>query len=182
MSNKQHEQDKNASASDAAAVESPSLETLREKLASTEQELAELKDKYLRSLAESENSRKRMRQQAEDNTRIQREALLRDFLTILDNLERAVAAAQTANNSGSIVQGIELVLNSMKDFLRGHGVNELSAVGQAFDPLLHEAVAHVESTEHGPNTVIDQFSRGYKVGDKVLRPARVAVAKAPNPQ
>src|SRR5713101_3098616 len=112
MSRKQHEPDKNDSAPTAAAIEGPSVETLSAKLASTEQELAELKDKYLRSLAEGENSRKRMRQQAEENARIQREALLRDFLTILDNLERAVAAAQTASNSGSIIQGIELVLSS----------------------------------------------------------------------
>ncbi len=112
-----------------------SLEEKQQALEQSEKEAADYKDKYLRALAETENVRKRIRQQAEENARIQRESLLRDLLGIIDNLERAVAAAREGGNGQPIVQGVELVLRSMTDFLRTHGVTQLSAVGQPFDPL-----------------------------------------------
>lgn len=158
-----------------------SLEENKQALEQKEKEAAEYKDKYLRSLAESENTRKRIRQQAEESARIQREGLLRDLLAIIDNLERAVAAARDGGNGKPIVEGVEMVLRSMVDFLRGHGVTQLSAVGQPFDPLLHEAVDSVETTKHEPNTVVDEFVRGYYIGDRLLRPARVAVSRLPAP-
>ncbi len=158
-----------------------SLEEKQKALEEKEREAAEYKDKYLRALAESENARKRIRQQAEESARIQREGLLRDLLSIIDNLERAVAAARDGGNGKPIVEGVEMVLRSMVDFLRGHGVTQLSAVGQPFDPLLHEAVDHVESTRHEPNTVVDEFMRGYYIGDRLLRPARVTVSRLPAP-
>ncbi len=148
-------------------------------LAAKDREIAELKDKYLRVLADSENVRKRMRQQGDDSLRIQREGLLRDLLPIVDNLERAVEAARGSGSGGSIVEGVEMVLRSLMDFMRGHGVTSSDSVGRQFDPNLHEAVDHVESAAHEPNTVINEFHRGYQMGDRVLRPARVAVAKAP---
>ncbi|SRR5579875_232141 len=177
------------------AVDELSLEEVRHKLRETmaaleekqraleqkQNEAAEYKDKYLRALAESENTRKRVRQQAEENARIQREALLRDLLSIIDNLERAVEAARDGGNGKPIVEGVEMVLRSMRDFLRAHGVTQLSAIGQPFDPLLHEAVDSVESTRHEPNTVVDEFVRGYYIGDRVLRPAQVAVSRLPAP-
>ena len=158
-----------------------SLEEKQKALEEKEKEAAEYKDKYLRALAESENARKRIRQQAEESARIQREGLLRDLLSIIDNLERAVAAARDGGNGKPIVEGVEMVLRSMVDFLRGHGVTQLSAVGQPFDPLLHEAVDHVESAKHEPNTVVDEFMRGYYIGDRLLRPARVTVSRLPAP-
>ncbi len=158
-----------------------SLEEKQQALEQSEKEAAEYKDKYLRALAETENVRKRIRQQAEESARIQREGLLRDLLGIIDNLERAVAAAREGGNGQPIVQGVEMVLRSMVDFLRSHGVTQLSAVGQPFDPLLHEAVDSIETTKHEPNTVVDEFVRGYNIGDRVLRPARVAVSRLPAP-
>jgi len=157
-----------------------SLEESRKALEEKEREAAEYKDKYLRALAEGENQRKRIRQQSEESARIQREALLRDLLSIIDNLERAVAAARDGGNGKPIVEGVEMVLRSMVDFLRSHGVTQLNAVGQPFDPLLHEAIDHVESAEHQPNTVVDEFVRGYQIGERLLRPARVAVSKLPS--
>lgn len=155
------------------------LSETKQALEQSQQEAAEYKDKYLRALAETENVRKRIRQQGEENARIQREGLLRDLLSIIDNLERAVAAARDGGNGQPIVQGVEMVLRSMTDFLRGHGVTQVTAVGQPFDPLLHEAVDSVESSHHEPNTVVDEFVRGYYIGDRVLRPARVAVSRLP---
>ncbi|HYB91669.1 MAG TPA: nucleotide exchange factor GrpE [Candidatus Binataceae bacterium] len=164
----------------AEAQPAGEIEELRAKLAASEKDAAEQKDKYLRALAESENTRKRMRLQSEDAVRNERERLLREFLPVVDNLERAVDAAHAAGDGSSIVEGVEMVLRSMVDLLKAQGVTPLNAVGEKFDPVRHEAADHVPSDTHAPNTVIDEFHRGYVIGDRVLRPARVRVARASN--
>src|SRR5271168_1147248 len=146
-------------------------------LAEKDKEIAELKDKYLRTLADSENARKRIRQQSEESVRIQRESILRDLLPIIDNLERALVAARNGTDTRTIVDGVEMTVRALIDFLRGQGVTPIQSVGQAFDPNRHEAVDHVASQTHPPNTVVDEFHRGYLIGERVLRPARVSVAK-----
>lgn len=152
-------------------------------LEAKEQELAELRDKYLRALADNENARKRIRQQSEESVRIQREAILRDLLPIIDNLERAVEAARTSDSgSKTIIDGVEMVLRSMMDLLRAQGVTTLESVGQTFDPTRHEAVDHVASEVHAPNQIVQEFHRGYQIGDRVIRPARVSVSKGPGGQ
>jgi len=166
---------KTAEAPAAALSESDQMAA---ELAAKTREIAELNDKYLRTLAESENIRKRARQQSEETIRLQRENLLRDILPIVDNLERAVQAAQGATQADAIVQGVEMVLRSLLDLLKSHGVSQLSVVGQPFDPARHEAVDQVESAEHPPNTIVSEFHRGYLIGDRMLRPARVTVAKS----
>jgi len=153
------------------------VESLRAQLAAKDNEIAELKDKYLRTLAESENARKRIRQQSEESVRLQREAILRDLLPIIDNLERALAAARSGTDTKTIVDGVEMTVRALIDFLRAQGVTPLQSVGQAFDPNRHEAVDHVASQTHPPNTVVNEFHRGYLIGERVLRPARVSVAK-----
>lgn len=156
---------------------------LQAALEAKELELAELKDKYLRALADNENARKRIRQQSEESVRIQREAILRDLLPIIDNLERAVEAARAGDGgSKTIIDGVEMVLRSMMDLLRAQGVTTLDSVGQTFDPARHEAVDHVASEVHAPNQVVQEFHRGYQIGDRVIRPARVSVSKGPGGQ
>ena len=121
---------------------------LQAQIAEKDKEISELKDKYLRALAESENARKRFRLQSEETVRLQREGLLRDLLPIIDNLERAVGAARGGGNGKSIVEGVEMVLQSMFELLKGHGVSQLQTLGQPFDPQKHEAVDHVSSPQH----------------------------------
>ncbi|HYK65974.1 MAG TPA: nucleotide exchange factor GrpE [Patescibacteria group bacterium] len=152
-------------------------DALRAQLAEKDKEIAELKDKYLRTLADSENARKRIRQQSEESVRIQREAILRDVLPIIDNLERALDAARTGAPVKAVVDGVEMTVKALIDFLRAQGVTPIQSVGQAFDPTRHEAADHVESEVHPPNTVVDEFHRGYLIGERTLRPARVSVAK-----
>jgi molecular chaperone GrpE len=152
-------------------------DSLQAQLAEKEKEIAELKDKYLRTLAESENARKRIRQQSEDSVRIQRESILRDLLPIIDNLERALAAARDGTDAKTILDGVQMTVRALLDFLRAQGVTPVESVGQAFDPARHEAVDHVASDAHPPNTVVDEFHRGYQIGERILRPARVSVAK-----
>lgn len=172
------EQAKAAAEASQSAASDGEIEKLQQQIAEKDRELAELKDKYLRVLADSDNARKRARLQADDTIRLQRENLLRELLPIIDNLERAVGAAQGGGNGKSIVEGVEMVLRSMLDFLKAQGVSQLSAIGQTFDPQRHEAVDHVASAEHLANTVIAEFHKGYQIGDRTLRPARVSVAKA----
>jgi len=184
-------------------------ESLQALVAEKDKEIAELKDKYLRALAESENARKRIRQQADESVRIQRESILRDLLPIIDNLERALAAAHfrvdsdginllanrlrgeggdlseaaasrielLASRLVAIAQGVEMTVKALLDFLRAQGVTPVASVGQTFDPSRHEAVDHVASEAHPPNTIVDEFHRGYLIGERTLRPARVSVAK-----
>jgi molecular chaperone GrpE len=153
------------------------IEKLQAQIADKDKELAELKDRYLRTLAENENARKRIRQQSEESIRLQRENLLRELLPVVDNLERAVDAARGGGNGKPIVEGVEMVLRSLLDLLKTHGVTQLTSVGQPFDPQRHEAVDQIESSQHPPNTVVNEFHRGYQIGDRLLRPARVTVAK-----
>ncbi len=152
-------------------------DALKAQLADKDKEIAELKDKYLRTLADSENARKRIRQQSDESVRIQRENTLRDLLPVVDNLERAVDAARGGTDAKTVVQGVEMVLRALHDFLRAQGVTPVNAVGQTFDPSKHEAADHVHSDQHKPNTVVNEFHRGYQMGDRILRPARVSVAK-----
>jgi len=152
-------------------------DSLQAQIAEKEKEIAELKDKYLRTLAESENARKRIRQQSEDSVRIQRESILRDLLPIIDNLERALAAARDGTDPKTILDGLQMTVRALLDFLRAQGVTPVASVGQTFDPSRHEAVDHVASDAHAPNTVVDEFHRGYQIGERILRPARVSVAK-----
>ena len=156
-------------------------DSLQAQIAEKEKEIAELKDKYLRTLAESENARKRIRQQSEESVRIQRESILRDLLPIIDNLERALAAAREGTDPKTILDGVQMTVRALLDFLRAQGVTPVASVGQAFDPARHEAVDHVASDVHPPNTVVDEFHRGYQIGERILRPARVSVAKETGP-
>ena len=172
----ERQEDGSAEAAHGAAGE---VERLTAALAEKEKEISELKDKYLRVLADSENARKRIRQQSEDSIRIQRENFLRDLLPVADNLERAAEAARAAGDSQSIAAGIEMVLRAMLDFMKGHGVTQINAVGQPFDPQLHEAVDQKPTEAHPPNTVVSEHHRGYQIGERMLRPARVTVARRP---
>ena len=186
---KQLENGEQAAKQDAATAEAPTdavdveagtgseAEKLATQLAEKDKTIAELNDKYLRTLADFENARKRLRQQGEESVRLQRESLLRGILPVVDNLERAVAAAKGAGDVKSIVEGVAMVLQSIGDFLRNEGVTPLNTVGQTFDPQRHEAMDQIESETHPPNTIVSEFHRGYLIGERMLRPARVTVAK-----
>jgi len=176
LSDDQHP-DHRASETAAAADDGGRHGELEARIAEKDKEIAELKDKYLRALADGENARKRIRQQSEETIRIQKEGLLRDLLPIVDNLERAVDAARAGGGDRQILQGVEMVLRSLLDYLKTHGVAPIQSAGQPFDPSRHEAIDQVHSDSHPPNTVVEEFHRGYLIGDRILRPARVSVAK-----
>ena len=145
-----------------------------------ERQLAEQKDRLLRAVAEADNVRRRTQRDAEDRVRYANESLVRELLPILDNFDRAVASARAAAGAESVVAGVELIQRELLRVLERAGVSRYSAVGQSFDPTRHEAIARVVSVEAAPNTVVSEIAPGYMLHGRVLRPAMVAVAAAPD--
>jgi len=141
-------------------------------------------DKYLRAVADLDNYRKRVAREKEELARFTSERVVSALLPALDNLERAIEAAQAhgAENS-SLLEGLTQVYNQFRRTLMEFGLQEIiTGAGQPFDPNLHEAVSQVDSAAHAEGHVIEQLQRGYKLADRLLRPARVVVSKGlPDP-
>lgn len=144
------------------------------------------KEKYLRSLAELENSRKRMQKERQDMTKFAVENVIIDFLEPLDSLEKALSFTdQMSSETRNWAMGFKMILTQLQDVLTQHGVHPFECVGAEFNPHLHEAVAVEETTEFKEGHILEQFAKGYKSSERTLRPARVKVAKkpgAPGPQ
>ncbi len=143
------------------------------------QQVKEEQEKYLRSLADMENSRKRMQKEKHDVTRFAVENVIGEFLSPLDNFENAMSFIhQASEETQNWAKGFEMILTQFKDILSTHKVTSYSSEGQPFDPHLHEVLEIEETEKHEDGTIIQEFIKGYKCGDRVLRPARVKVAKA----
>ncbi len=152
---------------------------LRQQLEEKEAESKENYDRFLRQVAELDNFKKRMARDKGDALRYANEALARDLLPVLDNLERAIEHAKGGGNGKPLLDGIEMVFKGFLEVLNKHGVKQLSALGEIFDPAKHEAIAQIESEQHEPNTVVAEHHKGYYLLDRLLRPALVTVAKTP---
>ncbi len=137
------------------------------------QEAAELRDRLTRTLADFDNYRKRAERERQESRRYALLEPLRDFLTVADNLDLALSAQGAAED---LKRGVEMIHRQMTELLRRFGVVEVPAVGQPFDPTVHEAVAREESPEVKVPTVASELRRGYKLHDRLLRPAMVKVA------
>jgi molecular chaperone GrpE len=155
------------------------LDALRARLQAAEKE----RDQYLelaqRARADFENYQKRKERDLATERRFAQRPLAEDLLGALDNLERATAAAEKAGEKGPLVQGVAMVHSQLLDVLRRHGVTRMEALGQPFDPNLHQAVMQQPSKDHPPMTVVLVLEPGYLIHDRVLRPARVAVSSPP---
>jgi molecular chaperone GrpE len=158
------------------------LAMLREQLEAKEKEANQNHDRYLRQVAELENFRKRANRERDEAIRFANEALVKDLLPVVDNLERAVAHAKDGGNGKPLVEGVEMVLRGFFDTLGKHGVVPIVAVGQRFDPEKHEAMAQIENGTFEPNTVVEEYHKGYLLRDRLLRPSLVSVAKTPKSQ
>ncbi len=172
---------------EAPVREAPEAEVKPAPAPSPEEELANCKaqvarnwDLYLRAQADLENYRKRAQREREDLARFANENLLREILPVADNLHRALEhARQEGGGNGGLLQGVELTLTQLAKTLEKFGVVAIAARGAAFDPAWHEAMGQVETAEHPPNTVVQELQPGYKLNERLLRPALVMVAKAP---
>jgi molecular chaperone GrpE len=151
-------------------------ETAEQRIATLEVEKRDLHDRFLRLAAEFENWKKRARREQDEAGTRGREAILKEILPALDNLERALKAA---DEKDPVAVGVRLVDKQFIAALEKFEVKRFSALGQPFDPNQHEAIQQVESAEVPPGHVAAEFAQGYMIGTRLLRPAMVAVAKAP---
>ncbi|GAC1539402.1 MAG: hypothetical protein NVS3B10_30100 [Polyangiales bacterium] len=163
-------------AASEAKPEPPAKDPLDEAKA----DAARFREQLLRTAADFENYRKRARRDVDEATRKGSEDMLKNLLPVFDNLERAAAHAEQAMDAKAIAEGVRMVLRQFVDTLARTGVQRIGGVGGAFDPMVHEAVQQLETTEAKPGTVIAEVAPGYKIGDKLLRAALVVVAKAPS--
>ncbi|MEK7337863.1 MAG: nucleotide exchange factor GrpE [candidate division NC10 bacterium] len=143
-----------------------------------EQEIARLTDRLLRVVAEFDNYKKRVARDRADVVRTANEELLLELLPVLDNLERALAAARNTDSTEALAEGVDMVIRLFQAVLERAGVKPIGSVGQPFDPNVHQAVAAVESPEGAGQTVVEEVQRGYWLHTKVLRPAMVKVSRA----
>lgn len=148
-----------------------------------EAEIAELKDKLLRALAENENLIRRAKRDREDTAKYAAANFARDMLTIADNLRRALAVVPEAMRSGdentrAFVEGVELTGRELQSALERHGIRRISPLGEKFNHDLHEALFEVPTGDAAPGTVVQVLEDGYVIHDRLLRAARVGVAKA----
>jgi molecular chaperone GrpE len=142
----------------------------------TMERLKEEHDRYLRAAADLDNYKKRAQKEREEVQKFGVERLLKDLIPILDNLERAL---QAAAQDDPLAGGVRLVLRTFEEILGRHGVKGFSAMGQPFDPRLHEALMQVATTDRPPGTVVLEHGRGFLLNDRLVRPAMVGVAVPP---
>ena len=149
-------------------------ETQPDPLEDLRRERDALQDRLLRTAAEFDNYRKRMDRERRDLAEYTAGEAIKDLLPIIDNLERAL---QASAQDDPLRKGVELIHKQMLEMLRKRGVTPIEALGANFDPNVHEAVTHEESAQHREGEVMEELQRGYKVGERLLRPAMVKVAK-----
>ena len=142
---------------------------------------AEHWDRLLRNTADFENYKKRAARERQDAVKFANEGLMQKLIPVLDNFESALAAAQAAGGESaqSLITGVGMIQQQLKSVLAEAGLEEIEAQGKPFDPNIHEAVSQAESAEHPEGHVMQQLRKGYKLRERLLRPATVIVAKAP---
>ena len=159
------------------AKELSPLEQLEEQIRLKDEEILKQKDTFLREKAELENFKKRLTKEKEDFAQFANERLLKELLQIEDNLERAMEAPNATLES--LKEGVEMIQKQFKDFLKNQKVEVIEAFGKPFDPNLHEVLNQQESEEHEENTVIEEYSKGFTLNGRILRPAKVVISKKP---
>lgn len=164
------------------ALEELTREELLEKARELKKECERDYDLYLRSQAEMENMKKRNRKEKEDYLKFANESLIKDMLPVLDNLAKALAHSESENNVHALKEGIRLTLKGLKDTLSKSGLEEVQALGEAFDPCYHEAVSEMEDPQAEAGTVLTELQKGYVLNNRLIRPAMVVVnRKKANP-
>ncbi|MGB8953912.1 MAG: nucleotide exchange factor GrpE [Tumebacillaceae bacterium] len=139
-------------------------------------ELEDYKSRYFRAQADFDNFRRRSRQEKEEFAAYANNKILEELLTVLDTFEMALKTPETADTKTLLV-GVDMVHRQLLTVLNNHGLTPIEAVGQAFDPNFHEGIMTVASSDHPANTVIEELRKGYKVKEKVLRPAMVKISE-----
>lgn len=160
-------------------VSKDTVEDLKEALATKTEEAQGYQDRYLRLAAEFENYKRRAQRDQQEFARYANETVLKELLTTVDNLERAVRFSKEQKGGEGLLEGVELTLKQLMETLTKFGVRPVTSLGEPFDPSRHQAVARTESQAEA-NTVVDEYQKGYFLHDRILRPAMVTVATEPS--
>jgi molecular chaperone GrpE len=147
-----------------------------DELSAARREVAELRDKNLRLLAEAQNQQKRAERERQELRRFAEFELARELLVLIDDLERTADAARAIPQGQAIADGMRIVSEHFQKILRDHGIAPIEAVGRPFDPSFHEALLQQPSDQHPAGIVLQELARGYTMHERVLRPSRVAVS------
>jgi len=164
---------------DGALANREQSDTAQTALAEKVEECKTLNDKYLRLAAEFDNYKRLTQREQRDQIKFGNEQLLQELLPVVDNMERAIKAARDNGGSSALVRGMDLTLKQLSGALAKFGVQAVESVGQAFDPSAHQAVSHVPSDSVPPNHVVDEFQKGYRLHERILRAAMVSVSSGP---
>ncbi len=173
------EETTNENTTETASTADSSEEPAEGSVEALVQERDKLKDQLLRTAADFDNFRKRIKRDLDEVRRRAKEDALRDVLPIIDNLERAVSASESATDIKAVSDGVKMVLRGFEEISERLGLERVSSVGAQFDPNVHDAVQQVETTEHDPGTIVAEVVPGYTLQGKLLRPAMVVVARRP---
>ena len=166
------EEDTSADESSQAEL---SVEEYKTKIAELEAKLAEEENRYLRLRADFENLRRRSQLDLQAAEKYRAQSLLTDLLPIIDNFERALQVKVTSEDAQSLYKGIEMVYNALIDATKKEGLEVIPAVGEPFDPNVHQAVMQESDSEKESGIVLKELQKGYKLKDRVLRPSMVSV-------
>ena len=157
--------------------EKDELTLANEKIAELTKELDESENRMARLQADFENYKRRIRLDQEASVKYRAQNVISDLLPALDNFERALKVDASDDKTKSILQGMEMVLRGIMEALQKEGVEVIESVGKQFDPNFHQAVMQVEDADAEPNTVLEEFQKGYKLKDRVIRPTMVKVSQ-----
>lgn len=148
-----------------------------QEMARMQQEMEQANDMMLRLAAELDNYKKRVAKERESLIRYAAQDVLQELIPVLDNFERAIESADKSKDFVSFLEGVKMIYKNMYDVMGRKGLARIHAVGETFDPNIHEAVMQVTSQEHPENVVVEELQKGYMLHDRVIRPSMVVVSK-----
>ena len=169
------------SQSESTAAPTGELEKLRQDLESVRKAKDEVSDRLQRVYADYANFQKRAPKNIADSVAYEKERFIRSFLPILDNFDRTLREARTAQNAEAVIKGVQIIHDQMLAILKSHGVEPMETVNEKFDPERHEAMLRRSEPDREDDVVLEEFQKGYTLGDRVLRPSRVAINKVQAP-
>jgi molecular chaperone GrpE len=169
------------SQSESAAAPTGELEKLRQDLESVRKAKDEVSDRLQRVYADYANFQKRAPKNIADSVAYEKERFIRSFLPVLDNFDRTLREARTAQNAEAVIKGVQIIHDQMLAILKSHGVEPMETVNEKFDPERHEAMLRRSEPDQENDVVLEEFQKGYTLSGRVLRPSRVAINKVQAP-
>jgi molecular chaperone GrpE len=163
----------------AQSIESEAFGTDAADTGTSAAESAALRDRLLRALADAENTRRRAERDTQEARKYAIADFARELLIVVDNLRRTIAAAEGAAESAALIEGVRATLRALTQTMERFNVRRIEALGQRFDPSLHEAIMEVDDSSQPPGAITEVVEDGYTINDRLLRPARVVVSKRP---